>query len=661
MRVALWIALAALSSGLAACAIFPTSDKRFQSLAGDFIEKLLETHPEWATVLGDHRFDARLNDYTLAGVEADRKLYRSSLDALNRIDPSKLTEVNRIDYGILKTNLESSLYQLDTLREYEWNPLNYNVGGAIYSLTGRDFAPLKERLLNVEARLKAIPAVLAAARANLKNPPRVHTETAIKQNIGTIALIREELKPYLDKVPELKAEFAPVQAQAASALEEYGKWLEQDLLPRSNGDFRIGDEKFRRKLYYALESDLTKEQILESATSDLKRTAEDIYNTALPLFRKYFPKPSDQAMVTDRHFVVKSVLDRLADDHPSNETVVDKAKLDLQRVTEFVRAKNLVTVPDEAAKVVVMPEFMRGVAVAYCDSPGALEKNAQTLFEISPTPADWTRARADSFYREYNDYMLQDLVIHEAMPGHYLQLMHANRFRAPTLVRAVFSSGTFIEGWATYAEQLMSEAGYGGPEVKMQQLKMRLRLLINAIIDQKIHTAGMTEKEAMDLMVNEGYQEEGEAAGKWQRAILTSTQLSTYYVGNMEINGLRRDYEASHSGKVDMKTMHDLMLSFGSPAPRYVKQAMAAAAARSGTAATRSLAVAAPNRPAAAATASERVRAAVRKSSRRTCRGGSHRSCMCRCCPRSSGSRGCRWWSGPRGSAARAACRLRRT
>jgi uncharacterized protein (DUF885 family) len=437
-------------------------------------------------------------------------------------------------------------------------------------------------LLNVKERLKGIPAVLAAARANLKNPPRIHTETAIKQNPGTIGLVKDELNQYLEQVPELKADFAPIQAQASAALEDYGKWLEKELLPRSSGDFRIGEDKYRRKLYYLLESDLTKEQVLESAMADLKRTQESIYETALPLFKKYFPKVTDKVKLADKRYVVKSTLDRLAGDHPSNQTIVDLARQDLQQATEFVRAKGLMTVPEEPVKVVVMPEFMRGVAVAYCDSPGALEKNAQTFFQISPTPKDWTKARVDSFYREYNVHMLRNLTIHEAMPGHYLQLMHANKFSAPTLVRAIFGNGTFIEGWATYAEQLMAEKGYGGPEMKMQQLKMRLRLIINAMIDQKIHTAGMTEKEAIDIMMNEGFQEEGEAAGKWQRACLTSAQLSTYYVGNMEINGLRKAYETAHAGNIDLKAMHDLMLSFGSPAPRYIKAAMAAPPSRIG-------------------------------------------------------------------------------
>ncbi|MEK6570614.1 MAG: DUF885 domain-containing protein, partial [Bacteroidota bacterium] len=363
--------------------------------------------------------------------------------------------------------------------------------------------------------------------------------TAILQNKGNLSMVRDELRAFLDQVPELKQEFTLVQAQAVAALEGYGTWLEKELLPRSTGDFRMGEEKFRRKLRYTLESDLTKEEILQRAETDLKATQNEIYDTALPLYKKFFPQVRDAEKLGDKKLVVKSVLKRLAEVHPTNETIVDLAKQYLEACTDFVRSSNLMTVPSERIKVIVMPEFQRGVAVAYCDAAGPLEKNGETFYSISPTPKDWTKERTLSFFREYNNHMLQDLTIHEAMPGHYLQLAHANKFKAPTMVRAIFSSGIFVEGWATYAEQLMAEKGYGGPEFNMQQLKMRLRLIINAIIDQKIHTAGMTEKEAMDLMMNEGFQEEGEAAGKWRRANLSSTQLSTYYVGNLEINDIR--------------------------------------------------------------------------------------------------------------------------
>jgi uncharacterized protein (DUF885 family) len=551
-----------------------TADRQFEKLAKDYIEKLLETSPEWATILGDHRFDNRLSDYSLADVQKRRAFNEDFLNKLKAIDLARLSKANNIDARIMRDNLEYNLFQIDTLREYEWNPLSYNVGGAIDSLASRDFAPLKERLTNLKGRLEAIPAVIAAAKANLKNPPRVYTETAIQQNGGVIGLIKDDIQQFVDAAPEMKTELAPSREKAIAALEDYGKWLKEDLLPRSNGDFRIGDAKFRQKLRFALESDLPKEEILKRAEADLRATQNTMYEVALPLYKKYSPNETDAAKLNNKKVVIKAVLNKLAGSRPNNETIVAQAEKDLAETTDFVRKNNLVTVPNEPVKVIVMPEYARGTSVAYCDSSGPFEKKAETFYAISPTPKDWTQQRVESFFREYNDFMLENLTVHEAMPGHYLQLMHANKFKAPTPIRAIFTSGSFVEGWAVYAEQLMAEKGYGNAEVRMQQLKMKLRVIINAIIDQKIHTAGMTEKEAVDFMMNEGFQEEGEAVGKWKRAQLSSTQLSTYYVGSVEVNDIRRAYETKNKGKVDLRKMHDEMLSFGSPAAKYVKEMM---------------------------------------------------------------------------------------
>jgi uncharacterized protein (DUF885 family) len=264
----------------------------------------------------------------------------------------------------------------------------------------------------------------------------------------------------------------------------------------------------------------------------------------------------------------------MAEDHPTAENIVDVAKAKLKECEEFVRTRQLVSLPDQPIKIIVMPEFERGVAVAYCDSPGPLEKNAETFYAIAPPPADWDSARIASYFREYNNYMLWDLTVQEAMPGHYLQAAHNNEFKASTMVRNIYGSGTFAEGWATYCEQLMVEQGFDGPEAKMQMLKMRLRMIINAIIDREIHTAGMTEDEAMDMMLNDGYQEEGEAAGKWRRACLSSVQLSTYYVGNIEINDIRRAYQNKMGDDFNMKKFHDKLLSFGTPPPKYARELM---------------------------------------------------------------------------------------
>jgi uncharacterized protein (DUF885 family) len=551
-----------------------SADKRFEELANKFLAEYLELNPETATQLGEHRYDARLTDYSLAGVARQRAFNELYLKALNAIPLKELSTQNSVDYRIMRTQLEGNLFAYDQLREYEWNPLTYNVSGGIYGLLARDFAPLKDRLASTKGRLDAIPDVCAAAMKNLKNPPKVYTETAILQNKGGISLIRDDLQEFLNQAPEMKTELGPAQAKAIAALEDYGAWLEKDLLPRSNGDFRLGETKFRQKLKYTLDSDLSMEQILSRAEADLKSTQTAMYDVALPLYKTYFPNDTDAARLADRKLVIKAVLDKLAEKRPTNDTIVALARQDLQATTDFVRTHNLVSLPTEQVRAIVMPEYARGVSVAYCDAPGPFEKNAQTFFDISPTPKDWSEQRVNSFFREYNDFMVQDLTIHEAMPGHYLQLAHANKFKAPTMLRAVFQSGPFIEGWAVYAEQLMAEHGYGGPEVRMQQLKMRLRTIVNAIIDQKIHTAGMTEKEAVDLMMNDGFQEEGEAAGKWRRAQLSSTQLSTYYVGNLEVNDIRRAYEAKNQGKVDYKRMHDTMLSFGSPPAKYVRELM---------------------------------------------------------------------------------------
>lgn len=559
-----------------------SADKKFESLANEYITDLLKMYPERATSLGEHRYDHLLNDYSMAGIKRSREFNQKYLDRLKQIPLDKLSKVNNVDARIMRDNLEYNVFRIDVLREHEWNPLYYNVGTAINNLISRNFAPLNERIKNAKSRLEQIPQVVAAAKANLKNPPRVHTETAILQNKGVINLIKGDLQMFIDEAG-MKADLAPAQEKAIKALEDYGAWLEKDLLPRSNADFRLGEEKFRQKLRFALESQLSKEEILKRGMADLKETQDRMFQIAQPLFKKYYPNGSNRVGVTEpgkqatnelsgKKLIIKTVLDKLAEDRPNNETIVAQANQDLKETTEFVRQKNLVTVPAEPVKVIEMPEFARGTAVAYFDSAGPFEKKNETFFTISPTPKDWSDARKESFYREYNDYMLENLTVHEAMPGHYLQIMHSNKFKAPTMIRAIFRNGTFTEGWAVYAEQLMAEHGYGGAEVEMQQLKMKLRVIINAIIDQKIHTEGMTEREAVDFMMNEGFQEEGEAVGKWRRAMLSSTQLSTYYVGSAEVNDIVKAYKEKHKGKLDQKKMHDEILSFGSPAPKYVKE-----------------------------------------------------------------------------------------
>ena len=550
-------------------------DDAFQKIAHDYIEQYLRADPEDATELGDHRFDGQLTDYSPEARAEELATLKEVRDKLSAIEASQLTGANNIDFRILKENIDYQIFRAEELKEPEWNPLVYmqSLANSLYLLVARDFAPPEQRIPNLRQRMEGIPRVIAQAKVNLQHPPRVHTETAIEQTQGAINLVHEGLAPLLDRAPQMKRDLAPLQEKTAAALEDYKKWLQNDLLARSDGNFRLGAEKFRKKLHFALASDLSMEEIMKRAQADLKQTQAAIYETALPLYKKYFHN-ADSATLGDKHKVTAAVLDKLAEQHPDDATVVGYAKDVVGEATDFVRSHNLVTIPDTPLDVIAMPEFKRGVAIAYCDSPGPLDKTGKTFFAVAPTPKDWSKERKESFFHEYNNYMIRDLTVHEAMPGHFLQLAHANEFRAPTLVRAIFRSGTFIEGWAVYCEQMMAEQGYGGPEVKMQQLKMRLRAIANAILDQSIHAGNMTEKEAMDLMMKETFQQEGEAVAKWKRARLTSAQLSTYFVGATEHLDLRAADEKKLGKDFDLRKYNDQVISYGSPPVKYVRELM---------------------------------------------------------------------------------------
>ena len=569
------IASACLLSLLIFNAPANAQDDEFQKIAHDYIGQELQANPEEATELGDHRFDGELTDYSAEARAKGLATQKEFRDKLNAFDGSQLTGANNVDFRILKENIDYKIFQAEELKEPDWNLLIYmqSLANSCYLLVARDFATPEKRIASLRQRMEAIPRVIAQAKANLQHPPRVHTETAIEQTQGAIGLVREGLAPLLDRAPQMKKELAPLQEKTAAALEDYKKWLQTDLLPRSDGDFRLGAEKFRKKLRFALASDLSMEEIMKRALADLQQTQTAIYETALPLYKKYFPGADDKTLA-DKHKVTAAVLDKLAEQHPDDATIVGYAQKVVAEATDFVKQHNLVAIPDVPLDVIPMPEFKRGVAKAYCDSPGPLEKNGKTFFAVAPTPKDWSKERKESFFREYNNYEIRDLTVHEAMPGHYLQLAHANQFRAPTLVRAIFSSGTFIEGWAVYCEQMMAEQGYGGLEVKMQQLKMRLRAIANAILDQSIHAGNMTEKEAMDLMMKKTFQQEGEAVAKWKRARLTSAQLSTYFVGASEHLDLRDSAKSKAGPSFDLKKYNDQMISYGSPPVKYVRELM---------------------------------------------------------------------------------------
>jgi uncharacterized protein (DUF885 family) len=432
-------------------------------------------------------------------------------------------------------------------------------------LLAREFAPLPDRIASVAGRLSEVPGLLAAARSQLAAMPQVHVETAIGQFDGTIKLVSDVVDEALASCEaSLVAEIDRVRPAAAEALAEHRDWLSARLADGKSGgspgfaDPRIGPDKHARKLSLTLQAQADADAVLARAEADLERVTEQIAELAASMGG-----------------TTREVLDRLAQDAPDGETILPFAAQALAAQTAFVRDHDLVTVHDDPVEIIDMPEIDRGVAVAYCDPPGALERAPlATFIAVSPVPSDWSAERAASFYREYNRHQVHNLMVHEAMPGHYLQVAHSRRFTGSgTDVRAALSSGAFVEGWAVHAEELMATHGYPGEgdprALRMQQLKMQLRMVINAILDARVHAHGMTEGEAMALMTGRGFQEEGEAAGKWRRALLTSVQLSTYYVGYTEVSDLARELLAIPG--TAQRSVHDRMLAHGSPPVRLLR------------------------------------------------------------------------------------------
>jgi uncharacterized protein (DUF885 family) len=546
------------------------ADAEFTGLAREYLDDRAERHPESATDLGDHRFDGRLADPSAQALEAERRALEGWDRRLAAIDRGALSAEHQVDAAMMANGVARRVFEIDELREHTWNPLFANPGRAIYQLLARDFAPLPERLEAVAARLGQIPAVLAEARRQLGQMPRVHLETAVGQFDGTIAMIGKDVDAAVEAAPQCAGPLARVRPAALEALAEHRGWLCAQLdSPDGFADPRIGPERFTRKLSLTLNAAADAEAILARAQADLDQVTGQIAELAAQMAGTTGPD------------VVREVLGRLAQDGPDDASILEFCRAALVAQTAFVTDRRLVTVYDDPVELIVMPEIDRGVAVAYCDSPGPLEQAPlATFIAVSPAPADWTAERVASFYREYNRHLVHNLMVHEAMPGHYLQLQHSRRFAGSgTAIRAALRSGSFTEGWAAYTERIMAEQEYPGDgdprAVRMQQLKMQLRTIINAILDARIHAHGMTEAEAMALMTGRGYQEESEAAGKWRRAQLTSAQLSTYYVGYSEISDLAADLRAADPGQSDQQ-LHDRMLAHGSPPARLLRTLVAA-------------------------------------------------------------------------------------
>jgi uncharacterized protein (DUF885 family) len=543
---------------------------QFRDVATTTLDTYLAADPVTATYLGDHRFDGRLPDPSPAGARARAAQLRDQMTTLDAVTTSDAGE--RVDGEVLRTVLRAELFELDELHEAEWNPMLHNPGGGLHALLTRDFAPLPERLISLAARLDAVPDYLARGRERLGEMSRIHLDTALNQLDGTVALLDDALPSVLAEVPELRDRVQAAANVARDAVVAHRAWLAAQAEAAGRAA-RIGEQLFAAKLALTLDTDFAPKDLLARADADLEDSTRLIIEEAGRLAGVARPDAA----------TVRAVLHRLAADAPTDSTILGLCRDALADATRFVREHDLVTVYDDPIAVVEMPEIDRGVSVAYCRPSGPLERaELPTEIAVSPTPADWTAEQQASLYREYNTHMLHNLAVHEAMPGHALQLAHSNRYRAGTPVRAVWWSGPFVEGWAVYTEELMADHHYRGevsPQaasaLRMQQLKMRLRSIINTIMDIRFHHDDLDEAAAMRLMTERGFQEHGEAAGKWRRVQLTATQLCTYYVGYSEVRDLIVDLRRRRPQWTD-RELHDAVLSAGSPPTRHLRTLLGA-------------------------------------------------------------------------------------
>lgn len=585
-RRALLLGTAAGVAGLSACSgpvLSPSveSDDAFSTLATDWLKIYTRQRPSTATGLGEHAFDAELDDASEAGRQSAADEVRTVQTRLSAIERSSLSRDNQVDAVMLEEHLNGQLFSHDDLQDWRWDPLRYSeaAGSALYSLMARDFGPVQERLLSAKARLEKLPAFLNQTETTLivERVPEVHARTYLGQIEGVAAIIRDLIEPQASLLgADDAARLRSAAETAKSALDAHKAWIDSTLVPSASGTFRIGSALFEAKLKLALSASVSSDDLKRQAMTDIDAVRAEMFDIARTALAAKDPASRLRADPSpeQKDAAIRAALELAYAERPSRDDLFASAARTLETTTRFVRERDLVTLPDSPVKVIEMPEFQQGVAVAYCDSPGPLDRHLDTFYAVSPIPASWPEDRAGSFLREYNSRSIDELTIHEAMPGHYVQLWHANRH--PSVLRAVLGSGTFIEGWACYAEDMMSEVRDtpGDPLRKLITLKWRLRSISNAALDHGIHVEDWDEAAAMAFMTGVALQEESEARGKWTRARVSSTQLSTYYVGWREHHALRQEAKRIWGGDFNLKRYHDTALSHGSPPARLVRALM---------------------------------------------------------------------------------------
>jgi uncharacterized protein (DUF885 family) len=553
----------------------------FAALTARYIAALIRIDPVSATQLGDHHNDALLPDITATGRAERDAEWQAERAELAKIRRAALSREQQVDAALLDNDLAYRLWSDRTLQDWGGNAQLYNdiAANSLYLLAARDFAPWPQRLSAATARMEAIPALLLETRHQLvpARVPRVFAETVARQNAGIIEIADAMLAPHADTLDApARARFDAALAALKIAVADQQHWLDTVLVPQAAGDFRLGAKLYDTKLAFAMQSKLSRPELKAKAQHTMAAIRDEMYALSRTVLAGHAGAPPTplHPNASQQQAAIEAALAMSYADHPKRADLEAAARRALEQATQFVKDKGFVTMPDGPVRVITMPKFQQGNAVAYDDPPGPLERGQANFFAVSPVPEQWSDAQAQSFLAEYNSYMIQDLAIHEAMPGHYLQLDHANH--DPSTLRAIFSSGPFVEGWAVYAEGMMKDEGYlnRNPLYQLTVLKMRLRSVTNTLLDIGIQTEGMTREQAMQLMMQGAFQQEREAAGKWLRASLSSVQLLSYFTGYEEHSALRTEARRRWGKSFTLRRYNDAVLAHGSPPIRYVRELM---------------------------------------------------------------------------------------
>ena len=576
LAIAIALSVSCVLSATTARAADDDARDQLHKAFNDYYEQVFKLRPTEASRLGDRRFDHLLDDVSKGARQHWLELDRSTLKELPRRVPyAKLQRNDQIDFEIFRQELVKSIWLAENTKPFEEDPRVYTglVSDGVYQLLTQSAAPKETNIRNSLARMEHVPEILNAARAALQHPPKQLLETAIKQNQGAMQFYESGILELVGDTTQreaLKAKGAAV----AAALREYQTFLEKDLRPRATGDWRLGKARFYRKLELELDAGMNADEVLAAAESEFKRVSDAMFVVSRQLWSRYFPHealPPDDA--EGRRTAISRVMKAVGKEHGEGSHLVEDARALVARIKSFISASDFLRLPaPDRCQIIEMPEFQRGNSVAYLNPAPPLSPESPSFYAISPPASDWTPEQAQSLLEEYNQHMLQVLTIHEAYPGHYVQLEYSNRAKSP--IRKILQSGPFIEGWAVYTEQTMLDQGYGDGDLRLRlmQLKFYLRAVVNAILDHRMHCSNLTDEDAMRLLTEQAFQSKEEARLKVIRAKQSSVQLSTYFTGRMAIYRLRQAISRDQGASFDLGRFHEAVLDHGSVPLKYLPE-----------------------------------------------------------------------------------------